>query len=256
MDWTDNLSPCSICNVAIVKPFASFSDYWYFTNGSNFSSGFSSSLPEYRYYLDNGIIYSKPLSTFGSFTFGYAYNVILPIKLLSFDGKLINGSANLDWTIDDAKDLAGFELEYSDDGVSYGHLITLPSNGGTIYAYRHNNLNAGTHYYRLLVKNKNGNTFYSKATLLTTGNDFTVIRGLKPTITQNQTFIEIHSSKQQTVMTVLYDLSGRTLGTFQNILVPGDNNIKINTLFLPRGPYFAHVVTKDGIRANLRFLKK
>lgn len=250
--WTDNTAPCTNCNVAIVTPFAP-SDYWYFTNGTNFNVGFSPD--ENRLYTNNGIIFSKPMSAFGDFTFGYGYPVILPVQLLTFEGNLVNGDAKLDWSITNDKDLAGFELEYSRDGQRFNKLVSMPANGNN-YTHLHKLLPGGSHYYRLLVKDKNGRTFYSNTILLVLGKNITVIKGLRPTIVTTETFIEIHSVEVQTVKTTLLNTTGKRVAEQKAMLVRGDNNLRINTQLLVNGFYMLHVKTEDGASATLKFIKQ
>lgn len=253
--WTDDLSPCSSCNVAVVTPFAVYSDYWYFTNGTTSTGGFATD--ESRYYASSGSVSSKLMSAFGDFTFGYAYSMILPVKLLAFNGQVVNGDGKLTWTINDAKDLNGFELEYSEDGRRFSKLASIPANtAATAYAYIHTAMHPGQNYYRLLVKDKNGNSFYSKAVLLTSDKNITVIRGLRPTLANSQTTMFIHSAIPQIVNATLVDATGRTIAQYKTSLVAGENNYPINTMMLARGVYNLYVQTGDGAIANLRFVKE
>ncbi len=245
--------PCSACNVAVVRKDVSISG-WNFTASAG---NFSSSGPEFRFYQDNGYIYSAANSSFGPFTNGYAYNVILAVQLVSFDAKLVNGDGLINWTIADSKDLGAFELQHSSDGSSFTALASIAGKNGTKqYGYQHQSLSAGSHYYRLLVKEKSGKTFYSKTVLVMAGKEMTVIMGLQPTIVQSETFVKIHSVKSQTVHAELLDMAGRKMGIYKTNLVAGENKFSISVGLLAKGVYTLQVQTEDGIHANFRFMKE
>jgi hypothetical protein len=104
---------------------------------------------------------------FGPFTNGFAYNVILPVTLLSFDAKISNGNGFVSWKVNDDKDLDHFELQHSQAGDKFMTIGAIKSNAGTLkYDFIHRNLDGGSHYYRLLVKENSGKEFYSKTVLL------------------------------------------------------------------------------------------
>ncbi|CAN5613741.1 hypothetical protein BH10BAC3_BH10BAC3_14220 [soil metagenome] len=244
--------PCSACNVAVVRKDVSISG-WNFTASAG---NFSSTGPEFRFYQDNGYIYSAANSSFGPFTNGYAYNVILAVQLVTFEAKLVNGDGIINWTIADSKDLGAFELQHSPDGSSFTALASIAGKNGTKqYGYQHQSLSAGSHYYRLLVKEKSGKTFYSKTVLVMAGKDMTVIMGLQPTIVQSETFVKIHSVKSQTVHAELLDMAGRKMGIYKTNLVAGENKFSISVGLLAKGVYTLQVQTEDGIHANFRFMK-
>ncbi|MES2645342.1 MAG: Ig-like domain-containing protein, partial [Bacteroidota bacterium] len=142
--WDGDLAPCSSCAIAIVTPYGAL---WDFTGGPDYSGGYTQneSVP----YGANILVHSKPMSTFGDFTFGFAFQIILPVKLEAFTGQLVNGDGLLNWRISGAKDLDGFELEYSRDGRKFSTLVKIaPVAGASNYSYQHKQLPAGSNYYR------------------------------------------------------------------------------------------------------------
>lgn len=246
------LDPCSACNVAVVHRETA-SNTWNFTASP---ASFNSSLPEYRFYTNNGDIYSAPVSSFSPFSVGYAFNIILPVNLLSFTGRLVFTDGRLDWKLADAKDLEGFDLEYSRDGRSYRKLATIKSNGGTAYSYLHTNLPAGAHYYRLLVKDKNGKTFYSQVVLLRLGELHTYLVGLTPTVVSSQLLPVVFSAREQPVEALITDVLGRRIGSEKSLLQAGTNQLRISAQSLARGMYFISLFTPDGLKETRKFIKE
>jgi hypothetical protein len=92
-------------------------------------------------------------------------DMILPIKLLSFDAKNDNGNrVLLDWTTENEIGFKGFDVERSLDGVNWSKIAFVPGNGTAgvnDYSFVDNNPSQGTSHYRLKMidqdeKNKYG----------------------------------------------------------------------------------------------------
>jgi hypothetical protein len=259
-DWVasgGSPSPASIpsnTNVAVVKNFGT---YWDFTKTPvNFND--QGPLYEARYYTTTGKIYTDVLNSFSPFTFGFDYNTILllPVKLLSFTGQLVVADGRLNWKIDNARDLDGFELEYSTDGHSYKKLADVQASVSTTYSFLHKQLPAGANYYRLLVRDKKGKTYYSQVVLLNVGKLHTYLVGLTPTVVSGELIPVVYSANKQTIHGIITDVLGRRILSYKTQLEPGSNQWRINTSTLAKGMYFISLFTDDGFKETKRFLKE
>ncbi len=249
-------SPCWNCNVAVVKRSAnSGAGIWDFTSTAGNFSTFSTP-PEYRAYNDAGDMITREVSAFGPFTSGLAYTNILPLKLEQFNGRLENTGARLDWKITSVQGLTSFEVQHSTDGRNYSKLDEIQDNNGTTYTYLHPNLAPGIHYYRLLVKEKTGKTFYSQVVLLGVGKVPTRIVGLTQTVVKNELKPIIFSSSNQRTEAIITDALGRRVISRQTQLQNGQNQWQINTHTLAAGFYFITILTSDGTKQTLRFVKE
>ncbi|MBC3540965.1 YDG domain-containing protein [Rufibacter sediminis] len=90
----------------------------------------------------------------------------LPVTLLSFEGKQINGSVNLAWKTAAEKDNDYFQVERSKDGKSFVSIGRVKGNGNSnvlqSYAFTDASAQAGTVYYRLKQVDFDGKSEYSK----------------------------------------------------------------------------------------------
>jgi hypothetical protein len=253
------IDPCWNCNVAVVKRNTTTGPgMWSFSNAAtyNFSSG--GTPPEYRFYQDDGDIISKTITeSFSPFTLGYSFNtiLILPVKLLAFDGRLSNGDGLLQWSVADDKDLRYFELEHSTDGVRFAKLATV-SSAGTQYQHLHRKLSAGRHFYRLRVNEKSGNAWYSKVVMLVVGNSATYITGLQRTIVSNEVSAIIWSAQSQKAEAIITDVQGRIMDRYATTLAQGTNNWPMRINLSANGIYYLTVHTTDGVRQTIKFMKQ
>jgi len=104
--------------------------------------------------LTTGNITSPSVSAFNrNFTFGsIAYT--LPVKIISFTAGRTNDYTKLNWTIGSELNVARYELQRSDDGISFYTIYTqLPfnRNGTEFYAYDDKKYVSGTAFYRLKI---------------------------------------------------------------------------------------------------------
>jgi hypothetical protein len=260
--WSSNTtgmpSTCTTCNVGVVKDDGGL---WYLTDYPSYmGTGFNAGTPEYRYWTNSGTIWSKdvvgcdPANPY--YSFGFTYNIILPIQLLTFDATLQGADALLKWTIADNKDVQAMEVEYSTDGRSFRRIGTVRPGATTAYDFVHPGLAAGTHYYRLLLKDINGLQKYSRIAIIVVGRPRTIITGLLGNPVYNEAVVEIISAKNQGVQTRIVDKAGCVVRSQRFTLQPGKNQVKVATLLLGSALYTLQVVTDDGIVGNLRMFKE
>jgi hypothetical protein len=258
-DWL-NVDPCSTCNVAIAKQY---STTWYFTNYTNTSSGFDMTKPESRSANDvTGPVYSKLLSNFSPFTFGYDYNIVLGnpqtpvVRIKSFNAVLNGFNGELDWNLDGASSVQKVDLEYSTDGTNFTKLSSFGPTLYGFYQYTHQQLSAGKHYYRLVVFYNQTGKLVSEIRILELGKFKTVIHDLPITVVKSQLMIDIQSAASQAFETRILSTSGALLSTYQGQLNMGSNKQPINIPFLSQGLYIVQVRTQDGVSRTMKFMRE
>ena len=259
--WTP-LEPCQNCNVAMAKRYVEHGNTWYFTNGQNGTPGFSTSIPEVRWQGDNGgMIWSKLLTSFSPFTFGYDYPIVLggttlPVKLLTFEARLQGSDAMLQWTVDALTDLDHIDLEYSRDGRSFTKLAAFRPAGSTAFSHRHNGLAPGAHYYRLVLTDRQGARTTSATQLLQTNGARTFIQDLPITVVKNRLLVDVDAAAAQGVAYRILQVNGVVVREEAGRLEPGRNRRELQLAHLPQGIYFLQVHTQDGTRRSLKFIRE
>lgn len=90
--------------------------------------------------------------------------VPLPVKLISFDGKVNNCGATLSWQTATEQSSDRYEVEHSIDGKRFALAGTVKSanrSTGSSYAFTYPDMNEGTHQFRLKIVDINGSFTYS-----------------------------------------------------------------------------------------------
>ena len=133
----------------------------------------SSSMPNVRVDMlvfrtsDNTVV----AATHGRGMFTTSLEAILPVNLLSFDGKLDNGTALLEWKTTSENNSSHFDIEKSTDGVNYSKIGKVTAAGTSAsekkYSFRDVKLSA-SNYYRLNMNDKDGRNKNSNVVLIRT----------------------------------------------------------------------------------------
>ncbi len=257
-DWSGAVLPPYDANVVVAHAQGAGPN-WYDQGYSRSVLTYSTvaPFPEVAFWKDaTATLWTMPLTAFSPFEVGYNSNTILPVTLLNFTGILQNNDGKLNWSVANGTDLQGFELQRSTDGRSFSKLAEIANNGTQDYSFLDAQLPAGTHYYRLLIKDKNGKTAYSKTVLLTVNGASTHIIGLKQTLVQGDLISLVYSASGQPAKASITDVLGRQMTTQKTLLQTGINQWRINTGALSSGLYFINIITEDGIKGTLKFIKE
>ena len=91
--------------------------------------------------------------------------IVLPIKLLNFDGKINNNNAVLNWETSNEINSSHFIIERSSDGINFQNAGTVAASGNSsqnvAYNFTDKNIPAGRLYYRLKKLDREGSFEYS-----------------------------------------------------------------------------------------------
>jgi len=126
----------------------------------------------------NGIV---PLST----SLPIFNQLALPVSILSFTGNWKNAEVSLQWTVDQETNIDSYEIQRSEDGVSFskkGTVTALNVSSRHDYTYYDASLQQSYYYYRIKVLQKPGTATYSSVLLL---KDAQVVKGVRVKILPN-----------------------------------------------------------------------
>ena len=97
----------------------------------------------------------------------------LPVKLVSFSGKLIGSVVQLDWVTTSEINNSHFEIQRSSDGIYFAGIgrVQAVTNSNTFnnYSFTDGQANNGKNFYRLKIVSNNNRSEYSPVVLIRTG---------------------------------------------------------------------------------------
>jgi len=211
--------------------------------------------------IDFGFINGTvPLAVFNS---GHAFaksfmSGALPLILLNLNVTLQDGGSRLTWTTTAEYGVDSFVVQRSMDGavfVDKGSLAPKNTAGNHTYDFTDplTNVNLTRVYYRLKIRNKDGNNQYSKIVMLQR-NQQQLTSLLKNPVT-DQLYLSVNTLSPVNLRFSIFSADGRLLSGLSKVLSAGQSNMGISISHLPRGFYLLEVSSKDSKELH-RFLKQ
>ncbi len=203
-------------------------------------------------------VFTTEVNSFSSFYFASAAYGTLPVKLEYFTGEVKPGGNLLNWKASCTDDVH-FYVERSKDGIQFEELGVVTASQGDCawpFAYMDQQPLPGKQYYRLRMKEANGETTYSNIILLDRGEGGGLKLGLAPNpVVGDEGIFLIHSPVNRKMQLVIYDNNGRQVLRLPVQVQQGVQNKSVDISRLPAGLY--HAVLQDGGKSvSLKFVKK
>ncbi|MES2431274.1 MAG: T9SS type A sorting domain-containing protein [Bacteroidota bacterium] len=170
-------------------------------------------------------------------------SVILPVNLVSFDGKYNNGIAQLQWITSSEQSIESFELEKSfTGGNDFVKVATINTTGNSQlsknYSFNDPILNMGVIYYRLkMVDKNNGLAKYSKIITLHIAKGI-VLNNISPNPFSSFINVNLVTEKDVPLTITLTDLIGRKIKSISYAAKAGLNKVSLTSLSsIAKGTY-------------------
>lgn len=190
---------------------------------------------------------------------GYAgtliIGVVLPVKLISFDGKITDKGNLLEWKVSMEEDLKSYGLQKSGNDNHFETIYTKDIAGNSdrekTYHYLDTEPLEGTNYYRLQINNLNEKAEYSNVVLLVYKKD-------------GQS-MSVFPNPAQDMLTLQYKLNGKAMmritdmkGSIitQQQLDATQTSVQIPVNQLAQGMYMLQVTSGNDFNKSIRFIKQ
>jgi hypothetical protein len=180
-----------------------------------------------------------------------------PVSLLSFTATKEGNKNLLQWVTANQVNSSYFEVERSEDGVSFTSIGQVDAAGnssvGKNYSLVDDKPVDGTNYYRLKMVDKDGEFSYSEIRTINETVGFGV--SIYPNPVQNSLNLNISSDKAETVQVEVLDNGGKVVATQEVEVAAGASTQGINVGGLSSGVYYVRVVGSEG-ETEERFVKQ
>lgn len=143
-------------------------------------------------------------------SFNVQTNVLLPITLEIFEGRVINDKVQLNWTISASSTPRNFAIERSGEDGVYRIIGTVPPAGSSRYAFEDSHPLQGRSAYRLKMTDENGKITYSDKIYINFGATSTDWK-LYPTVVTNGRFQLSTDAYVGSAQITIIDLQGRVV---------------------------------------------
>lgn len=193
---------------------------------------------------------SLPLTNIGTLPNGYGDDLTscaIPYYVLaendfSFDVLLKGSAISVNWQNKEEAGLKGYELEYSQDGVTWSVLKTV-TQLNEVYSFNHTDYNIGVNFYRVAMIQHSGQRKYSVIEKVIVKDKNNIQLGPNPA----GNTIRLYSGNLTASYSIeLFDNAGRLLRTWEQV-APGES---IDIQWLKPGMYMARIRDR---RKNMEF---
>lgn len=191
------------------------------------NAGFTGTKTTFTYTVsDNGF---EAASGTATVTLLFQAQSTLPIKIISFQGALVNNKAQLKWTVGDNETGQHFEIEKSSDARAFATIDAVPvtnKSGQESYVYNEAAPLDGGAYYRIKVMNKDNSQSYTKVVYLRAGsqNEAHALVLLQNPVHTSLAFTYYALHAKPAVVN-LYNAQGAKVQSFSVMLQTGANTI-------------------------------
>jgi len=178
--------------------------------------------------------------------------LVLPVKLVSFKGKLNNDkTVTLQWKVEEQQGISGYTIERSVDGINFSAIGSVTANQFSSYTYQFTDMQVlkGMAFYRLRIKEMTGNTMYSDI-ILFSANDISVLT-VFPNPAKDVISVQLKSD-QLNASVKIFDEQGRLILS-QTITSNVINRIDIS--HLAKGYYILQAINEDKVTRSAFFKK-
>jgi len=182
---------------------------------------------------------------------------VLPIILLSFTGTLKGNNVLLEWTTSSELNSKEFQVEKSNDGITYRKLSSIPAAGSSSTLKKYSYLDTEAteiNYYRLKMVDIDGSNKQSAVVIVKNSN---LSQGISAVNNPFKDYINIRFAKIPKGMLTLklVDLSGRLISASQ-IYNPLSSIIRFDyNKALSKGIYILHAES-EGEKYSIKLMKE
>jgi hypothetical protein len=189
-------------------------------------------------------------------------NIPLPVSLLNFNAKRVNGVSELSWETSSEQNNSHFIVERSKDAkkfVAISPVINSKAINGNSsvnlgYAYTDESPMNMHNYYRLQQYDLDGHVSYSGTIDVYFGNETTVSLYPNPVYTELNVIAD--AARPALTYVKISDATGRLVRTVETSLKAGSNAVKIDVQSLADGVYLVNVSNNLGLNYTKSIRKK
>lgn len=221
-----------------------------FTDGVAFNTSFALDEKGFFYfaYVDNANLGGTSVMRSGN---------ALPVKLLSFTGKAVQNTAELNWTTSMEQNNDHFDVQRSVDGVQFRVIGKVNSKGNSLdkQEYRFTDFNpviGATNYYRLSQVDRDGRAALTQIVPLQFGSENSRI-SLFPNPAKDWVNLKL-SNVVQGVTVSIFSANGQL--QFTKKYDTPEANIPLSISKLASGTYHVVVTKANGEKQTLTFIKE
>jgi hypothetical protein len=181
-----------------------------------------------------------------------SFNIPLPVTFMGFIAREITtGSYKLLWNVAEEVNVRGYEVESSNDGVTFTKIGYIPATGASNYSFMNNQTIKGTQFFRVRNIDIDNQFKYTGIIRIQNSDDISTIK-LYPVPATDLLYIEHKKQSAKGTVSVI-SIDGKVL--IQTFTQPGSYQTSVYVNQLPAGIYMIKYDDGKGTVQTTRFIK-
>lgn len=201
-----------------------------------------------------------PVSGFSGFYLSSAPVGVLAVSMEYFKGVQQNGKHLLNWKANCSSSSVTFEIERSTNGLNFTSIKTITASQARCsqpFDHTDDKPENGINYYRIKMIDVDGKSSYSNTISLVLKNKGVDVLSISPNpVTAENAVLKLKAFEKLNANIIVTDFTGRVLKTQTTQLIPGNNQVPINTFTLAKGTYHVSVYTHGEPVKTVRLVKQ
>lgn len=201
-----------------------------------------------------------PVTSFSGFYITSAPVTVLPITMEYFKGVQQNGKHLLSWKANCSSASVTFEIQRSTNGQHFTGINSITASQARCsqpFDYTDAKPENGINYYRIKMTDADAKASYSNTIQLVLKTKGVDLLGISPNpVTKENAVLRLDAFERSQANIIITDLTGRILRNQAAQLVPGANQVTINTFAMTRGIYHVTVYAPGGSPKTVRLVKQ
>lgn len=195
-----------------------------------------------------GVFSSSTISDLSPFTLGYLVDNPLPVQWISFELNNTKTGVELNWSAIENPQTLEYIIQKSSNGDDFEDLEVIKANRDLFeinsYIAFDQTVNSLVTYYRIKQIDLDGTISYSS---IQATNHLLEFKGVTvfPNPTQSDLTLNFQSQENGLADLELFSVEGKRLMSTQKEYTIGENNLHLNTSYLPAGAYIVTIRTEN-----------
>lgn len=187
--------------------------------------------------LNNNVVFT--LVTFAS-------SIALPVNWKSFSAKQADNNVVLNWSVENNDQAKLYDVQHATDGIHFTTIGTVANDVKVKdYAFTHQGVAGGLHYYRIYQSDINGKSIYSKTVSLSLKAADMVIHVLNNPVQHGYAELEVIAARPSTAAVEIWSVAGSKLMAQQQVINAGSNRISLPMGNAAAGNYLLKIKTSS-----------
>ncbi len=200
-----------------------------------------------------------PVTSFSGFYITSQPINVLPVTLEYFKGTQLDIKHRLNWKVNCTSASVVFEIQRSGDGQHFVSIATLSANQlrcNQPFDYIDEQPLKGINYYRIKIIDADDKSYLSNTISFTLKTKAYEILSISPNpVLEGNTVLKINATEKSRINIQVADYTARIVSNQMADVMPGINQVVLNTRLLTKGTYLVTVYTSGQTPKTIKLIK-